>query len=171
MRQEMNEAEFQRLREESWRRKLTAEEESRLAACVFADSDAQADWEAESALTHVLSQLPDAPMASNFTAQVMHAIDRDSATEPNDAKPRLALGEWLCRRLPRVAWATLSAACVLLACAAYQYRQIRRAELVESVVRVSTVASVIKPEVFRDFDAIALLSQLPADDSELMTLK
>jgi hypothetical protein len=170
MRQEMNEAEFQRLREESWRRKLTAEEES-LAARVFADADAQADWEAESALTHVLSQLPDAPMASNFTAQVMHAIDRDSATERHDEKPRFALGVWLRRRLPRVAWATLPAACVLLACAAYQYRQIRRAELVESVVRVSTVASVVKPEVFKDFDAIALLSQLPADDSELMGIK
>jgi hypothetical protein len=171
MRQEMNEAEFQRLREQSWRRKLTAEEESRLAARVFANADAQADWEAESALTHALSQLPDVPMASNFTAQVLHAIDRDSAAERYDGKPRVALPEWLRRCLPRVAWATLPAACVLVAYAAHQYRQIRRAELVESVVRVSTVASVVKPEVFKDFDAIALLSQLPADDSELMGIK
>ena len=171
MRQEMNQAEFQRLRDQIWRRKLTAEEESRLAARVFADADAQADWEAESALTHVLSQLPDAPMASNFTAQVMHAIERDSASESHDEKPRFALGGWLRRRLQRVAWATLPAMCVLLAYAAHQYRQIRRAELIESVVRVSTVASVVKPEVFKDFDAIALLSQLPADDSELMGIK
>lgn len=168
MQQDMNEAEFQQLREQTWRRKLTPEEEARVNGYLLSNADAQAGWEAEAGLTHLLGQLPDAPLASNFTAQVLRAIDRETATAARDDEARPAWWQWLHRRVPRLAWATLAAVCVIFAYAAFQYQQVRRTELAESVARVSTFAAAIDPEVFEDFEAIRRLSQVPADDSEFL---
>ena len=168
MNQEMNESEYQRLREQSWRRKLTAEEELRLDDYWSAQPEGESDREAEAGLTHLLSQLPAAPMASNFTAQVMRALDREVDAEARKNQPGVPFWRSFNRRAARIAWATLAATCVLLAYASFQYRQIRRAELAESVAKISTVAVTVRPEVFEDFEAIRRLSQIPADDSELL---
>jgi hypothetical protein len=162
---DMNESHLQKLREENWRRKLTAEEEAGLNEFLFGDPQAQADWEADAGLTHVLSQLPPAPVSSNFTAQVMSAVDHETGVHPRRVTQALEVRQWLRQCFPRIAWAALPAIALLLVYAGYEFRQIRRAELAESVVQVSTVASVIKPETFKDFEAIALLSQLTVDDS------
>ena len=168
MKQDMNEAAFQQLREQNWRRKLTPEEESGVIEFFLANPDAQARWDADAGLTQLLSQLPDAPVASNFTAQVMHAIDREAAAAARGDEPRPTWRQWLNRRVPRLAWAALAAAAVIGAYAVFQFQQVRRGELANSLAQVSTIAATIRPEVFEDFEAIRLLSQVPTDDSEFL---
>ena len=75
----MNELEYNRLREISWRRKLSAEEEITLQSYLLAHPDLQADWDDDLALSHALDRLPNAPLPSNFTAQVMLALDLEVA--------------------------------------------------------------------------------------------
>ena len=70
---------FERWRERSWRRKLTSAEQAELRAWLAAHPEAQAEWEAEMALNDVLDQLPDAPVASNFTARAVAAVEREKA--------------------------------------------------------------------------------------------
>ena len=75
----MNDSEHQRLREESWRRKLSPAEEASLRTWLAAHPDQQADWEADARLSQWLGQLPDAPVPSNFTSLVLQAVDRQEA--------------------------------------------------------------------------------------------
>src|SRR5262245_52089399 len=75
----MNESEYQALMEASWRRPLTDEEQARLDAWLRTHPAAHNEWEAEMALNRLLEQLPEAPVASNFTARVLQALDRESA--------------------------------------------------------------------------------------------
>src|SRR6266566_6235520 len=74
----MNDAAFNQLLDTARRRKLTGEEEARVQACLARDPQARAVWEEELALSQLLNRLPDAPLASNFTAQVLQAVERDS---------------------------------------------------------------------------------------------
>ncbi len=76
-----NDPTYNRLRELSWRRKLTGAEEAELRAWLAAHPDAQADWEAEAGLNAALGRLPDAPVPSNFTARVLQAVEREAAAE------------------------------------------------------------------------------------------
>jgi len=110
MNQKVNESHYQQLREQRWRRKLTANEEESLQAYFLTHPEGQADWEAEASLNQQLGRLPDAPVASNFTALVMQAIDREihDATRAEEELPRL--WHWLRRWAPRAAWASLALA-------------------------------------------------------------
>ncbi len=74
-----NDGSFSRLRETSWRRKLTETEAAELRTRLAADPAARADWEVESALNAALDRLPAAPVPTNFTARVMQAVDRGGA--------------------------------------------------------------------------------------------
>ena len=67
----MSDAEFNLLLENATRRKLTAVEEARLRAHLASDPSAKAVWEEEMALSQLLHRLPDAPLATNFAAQVL----------------------------------------------------------------------------------------------------
>src|SRR5262245_52791940 len=104
----MSEAEYQALLEASWRRRLTATEEARLQAWLAAHPEEQARWESESSLSQLLEQLPDVPVASNFTARVLQAA-RSEAARPA-ARPLLeVVRDWLLpRRATGVAWAALA---------------------------------------------------------------
>ena len=55
---------YHRLRELSWRRKLTDSEEAELRAWLAAHPEAQAGWEVEAELNQALGRLPDAPVSS-----------------------------------------------------------------------------------------------------------
>ena len=103
----MNESEFQALIETSWRRPLTPDEQTRLDAWLATRPEARAAWETECGLNQVLSQLPDAPVASNFTSQVLLAVERETA--PKERRPSLLdwAAQWFRRPAPRVAWALL----------------------------------------------------------------
>ena len=75
----MNESEYQALIEASWRRSLTDDEQARLDSWLRVHPEMHNEWEEESALNRMLEELPEAPVASNFTARVLQAVQREAA--------------------------------------------------------------------------------------------
>jgi hypothetical protein len=157
---------FQKWRELSWRRKLTDAEEVEFRNWLAAHPDAQSDWEAEMALTNALTQLPDVPVASNFTSRVLAAVEREEK-----AKVRATKAEgWIPwkRWLPRMALGALAVATGLLSY--QQAAAFHRAKLVKSVEVVSRVSTLPSPAILEDFDAIQRLTPPPAADDQLLSL-
>ena len=161
----MNDPVYQRLREIAWRRKLTEAEEVELRAWLAAHPEAAAECELEFALSDALERLPDAPVPTNFTARVLPGIERE------EIRPvRARDGGWFWRvLLPRAA-----VAMVVVGGGVFGYRQYRASEEVhavgDSLVTVSSVTALPKPEVLMDFDAIDKLASESLADQELLTL-
>jgi hypothetical protein len=157
---------FDRLREVSWRRQLTAGEAAELRAWLAGHPEAAADWEAEAWLSEALGQMADAPVPSNFTARVLQSVERESV-----AGARGRRGKWQFwtswRWLPKVA-----VAAVMLVTALVSLEQVsrvaRRAEYANSVAAVSDVASLPSPDALKDFDAIRVSNPSPVADEELL---
>ena len=114
-------------------------------------------------LRELLSRLPDAPLASNFTARVMQAIEAAEA-----GRGRWGV-EWNWRIFfPRVT--VTAAAAGIVAVAFYQHElTVQRQRLVDSVV---VVASQTMPsgEALENFDAIQRMAQTARPDEELLAL-
>jgi anti-sigma factor RsiW len=153
-----------KLRELSWRRKLTETEAAELRARLAADPGARADWEVESALNAALDRLPEAPVPSNFTARVMQAVEREAA------RPRAWSWNWNWHELvPRVAVAT---AVLLIGGLALHQNAVhsQRVALVKSVALVAGNQPVPSPEALENFDAIRRMSRPQHADDELLAL-
>jgi hypothetical protein len=157
---------IQQWRELSWRRKLTGAEEAQLRAWLAAHPENQADCEAEAGLTEVLGRMPDAPVATNFTARVLQAVERESSAT---ARARQRSGWQLWKRwLPRTA-----VAAVILGAGLFSNHEIqaaRRARLVQSVEVVAKVSLLPSPAILEDFDTIQRLTPQPAADETLLSL-
>jgi anti-sigma factor RsiW len=155
------------LRERSWRGKLSGAEEAKLRAWLAAHPQEQADWEADAALSEALARLPDAPVATNFTARVLAAVEQaDVRRKPMTSR----WAGWLAwpRWVPKAAFAAL-----VLGAGLFSYRQVmaaRRAEMAWSVAAVSGVSSLPSPDVLTNFDVICSLDPAPAPDLELLAL-
>jgi len=50
------------------------------------DPERQADWEAETALTELLTGLPDVEISNNFTARTVQAAERKRTSDPAGTK-------------------------------------------------------------------------------------
>ena len=163
-----NNPRFTRLCELRWRRKLTAAEEAELRDLLAAHPEAQADWAAEAGLSELLDRLPDAPVATNFTARVLQAIERDATAQAR--RPAL-FWRWLHRPrgwLPRVAFGAVVIGAGLLSY--HEAATARRAQLARSVALVSDVSSLPSPRILQDFDAIRALPPTPPADEQLLAL-
>ena len=157
---------FQRLVETSWRRPLLPEEQRQLHDWLEAHPDCRSHWLEEAALNQYLQQLPDVPVASNFTAQIMAELDR-----PQPARARSGLwlrwGEWTRRLAPRFVLAALLALLGISAWSEFQLQ--KRTRLAQSIATVISVADVPSPEILQDFDAIHQLQRVPpVTDEELI---
>ena len=153
-----------KLRESSWRRKLTESEQAGLRAWLAVNPDARADWEMESALNAALTRLPDASVPSNFTARVLQAVERD------EARPRAWSWRWNWHTLvPRVAFA---AAVIAFTGLVFQHHEIyrQRTALARSVAFVTGGQPAPSPEALENFDAIRRMSQPQHADDELLVL-
>jgi anti-sigma factor RsiW len=161
----MNGPRYNRLLEQSWRRKLTAAEEAELRAWLAAHPEAQSDWEAEAGLNEALGRLADAPMPTNFTARVLQAVELEGATEP-----RGRAWAWQSWRffLPKAAAAAVVLGAGLLAY--HQHEVTKRMELAQCVAAVSEVAALPSPDALQDFEAIRRLNPTAPADEELLTL-
>jgi anti-sigma factor RsiW len=165
----MNESDYQALVEASWRRPLTVEEQAQLDAWLATRPETRAGWERETGLNHLLGQLPDVPIASNFTSQVLQALEREVAAEAR--RPSLAerIRRWFRRPAPRIAWASL-----LLVAAWFGYHQHQtnvQSDMAKGLTVMASVATLSDPTVLQDFDAIQRLSQsAPSDDEELFAV-
>lgn len=131
----------------------------------------QPDNNEDRALDQCLQRLPDAPISSNFTAQVMAAVERERRAAELHSSRRFRLSNgwgWLSRRW---AHATLGVALTLGVClfSFQQYQSARREEMAHSVVTVSSVAGLPPLELLEDFEAIRRLKYVPQDvDLELV---
>jgi len=118
-------------------------------------------------LNELLRALPNKPVASNFTARVVDA----AAREQNPVRQPVSWWEMLhhpLRLVPRIAVAALALGLGLFS---YQrYEIVSQVKMAQSVAEVSRVASLPRPEVLRDFDAVQLLTLTPPADEELLAL-
>ncbi|MGH7939507.1 MAG: hypothetical protein ACREE6_02335 [Limisphaerales bacterium] len=119
---------------------------------------------AQRQLRELLSRLPDAPLASNFTARVLQMIDAEE----------IRRGRW---RFPGWNWRVFfpritvtAAAAGIAAVALFQHEAtVQRQRLVQSVV---VVASQPRPtlEALKNFDAIQRMGQATRPDDDLLAL-
>lgn len=162
----MNESEYQSLLEQSWRRPLTVSEQARLDEWLAAHPEAQPAAEVELALSHLLGQLPDVPVASNFTTLVMQSIDREQAAASPQAVFLASLRGWWRAPAPRLAWV---AALVLLGWFGFHQHQTNiRQDVAKGISVMANVASLTDPASLQDFEAISRLNV--SEDDELFAV-
>jgi anti-sigma factor RsiW len=164
----MEKSVYQKLKELSWQRKLTPQEELELGAYLATHSEAEADWNQESALTDFLDKLPNAPVSSNFTSRVLQAVELE------EKKISRAQGRGWAAWRTGLRWVFRSAIAGSLASVAllvsYQYRLSQQGE---SIRNVSVATTTAKLQWLQDFDAINRMSrvQSPADEELLAALR
>ncbi|MGC9944033.1 MAG: hypothetical protein ABSE48_19575 [Verrucomicrobiota bacterium] len=144
-------------RESVWRRPLTDAEKAALIG--------QPDLELEARLTQSLAKIPDVPVASNFTARVMSAIEREEA---RPARRWIFDLNWS-GFLPRL---IATAAIVAFAGVGWERYEVRvqRVLLAKTVAQVTTDQPVPSVEVLKNFDAIQRMSQPVTADKDLLAL-
>ena len=170
----MSDAEFNLLLENATRRKLTAGEEARLRARLASDPSAKAVWEEEMALSQLLDRLPDAPLATNFAAQVLEAVEREERRHRHTPRILRRLG----LRRPAQQFAATCLLLVVVASGYWQYRTVQRqrmalalANVARSVETVSQVASLPPAEMWNDYEFISRLRQTrPEADEKLLNV-
>jgi hypothetical protein len=120
--------------------------------------------DAQKQMRVLLTRLPDAPVASNFTARVMQAIELEEM-----GQPRWRLFGWRWRVvIPRTAAAT-----VMVGLASFTFYQheiyVQQVALARSA---ALVASQPMPSVdaLKNFDAIQRMGQAAHPDNELLAL-
>ena len=115
-------------------------------------------------LRGLLSRLPDAPVASNFTARVMQQIDLEESRHLHKLN---SIFNWRAF-LPRAA---VAMALILFAGLTLQHHEanVHRAALAKNV---ALVAEAPMPDVdaLKNFDAIRRMSQPARPDNELLAL-
>jgi len=145
--------------------KLTAEQEAQLQIYLAAHPAQRTRWEEELALNQLLRRMPDAPVSSNFTAQVLQSIRQSPASahfEPAFWR-RLLAGQW------QVKLATVLA----LACAGvftyHEHQLAARRDLARDLAEMTKGTAATPLELLENFDAIERLNQVPVTvDRELM---
>jgi hypothetical protein len=115
-------------------------------------------------LRKLLSRLPDAPVASNFTARVMQAVELEESRRQHKWG---FIFNWHAF-LPRAAVAT---AAIFFAGLAFHHHEIysQRAALAKNVALVTEAQPLPSVEALKNFDAIQRMSQ-PRADEELLAL-
>jgi hypothetical protein len=161
----MNDPKYQRLVETNWRRALTQEEKAHLDSLLAGKPGAQADWQTEAVLTNALRRLPEVPAASNFTAQVLRAVQAEQARATHGS---LRWPNWLGRLWPRVAWAAVVLA--LGTTSLQTYRHFSRVRIVQDLASIPVVPRIPSSEVLEDFDAIQEFSHLASAPSGVQTI-
>jgi hypothetical protein len=158
-------------RELGWRQRLTEEEQARLQKYLSAHPEARGEWDAESQLNRLLEKLPEAPpAASNFTALVMQAVERDAAVSTREGHVRgwswISFRAWLIRG---------AMACAVFAVgglAFYQHQLGERRMMAQDVAKLAEAYSAAGPAPTQDFDSISRLgAETPAKpDTTLIAL-
>lgn len=153
----VNESEYQEFMVTGTRRELTASEEAQLEAWLAAHPDDRAVWQVEKRLSRCLQRLPDIPLPTNFTARVLHKVDRLAGRRGTRHVPTWL--RWL--RGLRYGWQLAGALGALALVVALQQHQTRqRAELARSL-EVLPAVRLAEVELWRDFETINTLPAGP----------
>ena len=168
----MNTAEFNNLREIIWQRPLNQRELTEVTAFLSTHPELGQEWETDLALAKALRDMPDTPVASNFTSLVMQAVEQESKGQVK-TKP-LAWINWGWQKwIPRFA----VAACVVgIGFMGYKnHMETTRTDMAISVKEISRMAALSAgphtppTRVWQDFEAIRELNTA-RPDVELLTL-
>jgi negative regulator of sigma E activity len=124
-----------------------------------------ADLELEARLTKVLARLPDAPVASNFTARVMQAVEIEDVRRSRTWNFRWS---WH-RLLPRIA---ATAVAVLFAGLTFHHYELtsQRAAFARNVALIAGSQPLPSVDALNNFDVIQRMSQPAHADEELLAL-
>lgn len=151
------------------RQPLTADERARLRAELHHNPAMQKAMEEDVALNTVLRQLPDRPLSSNFTHQVLCAIQHSPQSLP---QPSSSVLQWFIRHWKHHGIVQATSLGVVLLCiglSVHVYQDRSRVRFARSVAEMGRVSNVLNPEVLKDFEAIYRLQQVPvAVDEELL---
>jgi len=166
----MDHHELNRLKDRLARRPLAPQESEWLSRHLAELPEVRADWEAGSNLTRLLGQLADIPLASDFTARVLQAVEVPSARRPR------YFWRWLGFGRPALQFAGLAVCAMILFSGFSLSQRIGRARMASSVANVvrsveaaSGLAQLPPVEVLQDFEAIHRFSQPPVRaDLELL---
>lgn len=167
----MNLSDFEKLLETQALRELNEAEQGQLEVWLREHPDDREIWEEERALSRAITELPDEPVASNFTAQVWDRIEAESREverirEQVSVKEML-LGSWL--KIPRLAW--FCAFALTVGVLVNQQRLHDRAKVAENLVPVAELAQVPSVEALQDFEAINSLGEpMVSGDVELLAV-
>jgi anti-sigma factor RsiW len=162
----MSEIEFEKLREASWRRKLTTQEEAALNRYLATHAEARTQWEEESGLNELFGKLPTAPISTNFTARVLQEVQRDAE---RNSQRKHGIFHWIrFNWLPRIAFASLLLCGGIVS--VHQIRVAQRTQIARDIATVSSAATVPQ-QWLEDFEAIDHLSQPPIDNELLAALE
>ncbi len=144
--------------ESFWRRKLSPVERAALRA--------QPEQELEARLTEALATLPEVPVASNFTARVLAAV------ELAETQSRLSPARSWTWRLPWLR--VVGAAAVVLFFVGVGLQRYttnsQRAELAKKVVLLASAQPIPSVEFLENLDAIQRMSQPGHADNELLAV-
>jgi len=149
------ENESSNLRESLWRRKPSDAERAKLHA--------RPELAAEARLTEALAKTTDVPVASNFTARVMDAIEREERLAARTRGWR-----WSWRFLfPRVAVAAALLVFTGVSVQRYEANSSRH-EMIRTVAMVTSDKSAPSVDALKDLEAIERMSQSAHADGELL---
>ena len=165
----MTEQEYNALRDSNWRRPLDAAEDARARAYLAANLAAQRDWELDAELTQLLAQVPNAPVPSNFTHQVLAALDREDRPTASGAFAGAWWRRWLLRPMPRLARG-LALVLVMAFFGYLEYQSHRQAKLTQALLQVAHANGLNQPGIFQDFEVIQRLGQVPQPADEELWL-
>ncbi len=165
----MNDTDINKLRDATARRSLNTEEEAQLRAYLAAHPEFRQAWEEDFRLTSALGRLPDAPLASNFTAQVMSAVHRTEARQRG--RRRRNWFRWFFAQALR--WETATATMVLTLgwLTALHFQARHRVEVAQGAAAVVRIAALPPMRILQDFDSIKNLPSASwREDAELLAV-
>lgn len=160
----MSEDEFEKLKEDRWRRALTPSEEISLENHFETDRAAQRIWNEEAALNQLLAKLPDEPISTNFTSRVLQMVERETVQPREESVLAWFKFHWL----SRVAFASLLLCATLVSI--HEYRTSKRTQIAHNVAAMAT-ATTVPQEWLQNFEAINRLGKPPVDDELLAALQ
>jgi hypothetical protein len=158
----MSHNELDHWRDLARRRPLTEAEVTRLRAALAGVRAPSEPWDEELALTRLLSRLPDAPVASNFTSRVLEAVDAAPAPRAFGQSWR----DWLAIIRPVPRFAAMAIALLAIPLGYARYQSITRTHIAHSLASIAPsvdaaaqAARIPPAEILADFDAINRLRQ------------
>ena len=162
---------IQELRDTLLRRELNPDEERVVAQWLARNPGEVEGWRAELMLARSVRRLPDVPVSSNFTAQVLRQIGREEPGPVSRRSRRSGFREWLGTwRWPAVG---VAAAVAVVAVTFWQIETTRsQAELNRQIAALRTMSD-LPTAVLEDFEAIRSYgeSSAPVDFGLLAALE
>ena len=113
-------------------------------------------------MNDLLTRLPNAPLASNFTSQVMRAVERDLAAEARQMSLFDRVKRWFRNPAPRLAWALGLVAVGWFGI--HQHQANMRSDMAKGLSVMANVASLSNPSMLEDFEAIRRLNTSEDED-------